>query len=64
MDTQYTQSHASNFNFSSSGRCLPCENMDSIYHVLLGCTFLTMSGVHTNRHHTTLGLCVEALSKG
>eukprot|EP00983_Pelagomonas_calceolata_P123750 1161041-Pelagomonas_calceolata.AAC.1 len=64
-DTLYTQRHAFSFNFSSSSRKCPlCDDMDHIDHLLLKCTNSTMSGMHTNRHHEALSLCVKAFSKG
>eukprot|EP00983_Pelagomonas_calceolata_P027369 859644-Pelagomonas_calceolata.AAC.1 len=61
-DTLYTQKHAFTSNFSSSsGRCSLCDDMDHIYHILLRCTNSTMSGMHANRHHEALSLCVKAL---
>eukprot|EP00983_Pelagomonas_calceolata_P018159 569475-Pelagomonas_calceolata.AAC.1 len=69
-DTLYTQRHAPTYKFSSSsartssGRCPLCDDMDRIDHILPGCTNSTMSGMHTNKHHEALSLCVKALSKG
>eukprot|EP00983_Pelagomonas_calceolata_P016484 519658-Pelagomonas_calceolata.AAC.1 len=64
-DTLYTQRHASTFNFSSSsGRYPLCDDMDHTDHILLRCTNSTMSGMHTNRQHEALSLCVKALGKG
>eukprot|EP00983_Pelagomonas_calceolata_P048213 1140959-Pelagomonas_calceolata.AAC.1 len=39
-------------------------DIDSINQVVPSCPNPTMGGMHTNRHHEGLGLCVEALSKG
>eukprot|EP00983_Pelagomonas_calceolata_P027146 853817-Pelagomonas_calceolata.AAC.1 len=64
-DTLYAQRHAFTFNFSSSsGRCLLCDDMDHINHILCRCTNSTRSRMHTNRHHEALSLCVKSLSKG
>eukprot|EP00983_Pelagomonas_calceolata_P035807 1120526-Pelagomonas_calceolata.AAC.1 len=64
-DTLYTQGHAFTFNFSSrSGRCPLCDDMDHIDHILLRCANSTMNGMHTNRHHEALSLCVKAFSEG
>eukprot|EP00983_Pelagomonas_calceolata_P050580 1142040-Pelagomonas_calceolata.AAC.2 len=49
---------------STDGRCLLCDDMDSINHIVLRCANPTMSGMHTNRHHVGHSLYVEALSKG
>eukprot|EP00983_Pelagomonas_calceolata_P001912 64195-Pelagomonas_calceolata.AAC.1 len=63
--TIYTQKHAVRFDhISGSANCRLCGNMDSINHIVLGCSHPTCQGMFVNRHNTALSLCREALSKG
>eukprot|EP00983_Pelagomonas_calceolata_P039948 1137397-Pelagomonas_calceolata.AAC.1 len=54
-DTIYTQKHAFRFNHTSgSAHCRLCSNMESINHVVLGCSHPTRQGMFINRHNTVV----------